>query len=39
MTFDIWEKTNADGKTAAEYEFTSLLVSKKKSFCATCQTN
>lgn len=30
IIFDIWEKTNADGKTAGEYDFTSLLGSDKK---------
>ena len=30
MPFDIWEKTNADGKGSGQYDFTSLLGSDKK---------
>ena len=29
-SFDIWEKTNADGKEAGSYDFTSLLRNDKK---------
>ena len=25
VSFDIWEKTNADGKGSGQYDFTSLL--------------
>ena len=30
VSFDIWEKTNADGKGSGQYDFTSLLGSDKK---------
>ena len=30
VSFDIWEKTNADGKGSGQYDFTSLLDSEKK---------
>ena len=30
ISCDIWEKTNADGKGSAHYDFTSLLGSDKK---------
>ena len=30
ISFDIWEKTNADGKGSGQYDFTSLLGSDKK---------
>ena len=30
VSFDIWEKTNADGKSSGQYDFTSLLGSDKK---------
>ena len=30
ISFDIWEKTNADGKSSGQYDFTSLLGSDKK---------
>jgi len=30
VTFEIWEKPDANGKTAGEYDFTSLLGSDKK---------
>jgi len=30
VSFDIWEKTNADGKGTGHYDFTSLLGSDKK---------
>ena len=34
ISFDIWEKTNADGKGSGQYDFTSLLgTDKKKLLC------
>ena len=30
VSFDIWEKTNADGKGSGTYDFTSLLGNDKK---------
>jgi len=30
ISFDIWEKTNADGKGSGQYDFTSLPGSDKK---------
>ena len=30
ISFDIWEKTNADGKGSGQYDFTSLLGTDKK---------
>jgi len=30
ISFEIWEKTNADGKGSGQYDFTSLLGSDKK---------
>lgn len=32
VSFDIWEKTNADGKGSGQYDFTSLLGSDKKNY-------
>lgn len=34
VSFDIWEKTNADGKGSGQYDFTSLLGSDKKKLLA-----
>lgn len=30
ISFEIWDKTNADGKGSGQYDFTSLLGSDKK---------
>ncbi|KAJ7384006.1 hypothetical protein OS493_024017 [Desmophyllum pertusum] len=35
ISFDIWEKTNADGKGSGQYDFTSLLGSDKNKLLAT----
>ena len=36
---DIWEKTNADDKGSATFEFTSLLGNDKKNFLENFQAN
>lgn len=32
ISFEIWDKTNADGKGSGQYDFTSLLGSDKKNY-------
>lgn len=32
VTFEIWEKSNADGKRSGQYDFTSLLGLRRKKY-------
>ena len=36
VSFDVWEKRDADGKSSSQHDWTILLGSHKKHFLAVC---